>query len=84
MLDPEIQEKLKECLKFPKMNIATLHVQDDAILENLFESIFDEDLDYSVEDLDKWLRGYFLGIHETTRKGILEMAKAVKFRKTGS
>jgi len=72
------QKILEDNISFPRINIAYLHDNDIESIVKCFKYLIDNDMDYTLNDIDVWSNKYFLGLHEQTRQYIFEMAKAVK------
>jgi len=81
-LSNEVKCRLEESINWPRINVAMLHPKDIEGLEKSFSELIDNGMDYLIDDMDAWLRTYFMGEHEDTRKFILDLAKQVKDRHT--
>jgi len=77
-LSDEVIRRLEESTNWPKINIAMLHPIDIKLLAKEFSSMISEGIDYTIEDLDSWLKARFLGVHEDTRMKILDIARDAK------
>ena len=77
-LSNETKCRLEESINWPRINVAMLHPSDIERLEKAFRGLIDDGMDYSIDDLDTWLKTYFIGEHEDTRKNILNIARDSK------
>ena len=77
-LSNEVKCRLEQAINWPRINVAMLHPKDIEGLENAFRGLIDNDMDYLIDDMDVWLKTYFVGQHEETRKFILKIAREVK------
>ena len=77
-LSDEVIRRLEESTNWPRINIAMLQPNDIKLLAKEFSSMISEGIDYTIEDLDSWLKARFLGIHEDTRIKILDIARDAK------
>ena len=77
-LSNEVKCKLEETINWPRINVAMLPPRDIENIENAFRGLIENGMDYSIDDMDIWLKTYFIGQHEETRKFILKLAKEVK------
>ena len=77
-LSNEVKCRLEEAINWPRINVAMLHPRDIENIENAFRGLIENGMDYSIDDMDVWLKTYFIGQHEETRKFILTLAKEVK------
>ncbi len=77
-LSNEAKCRLEESINWPRINVAMLHPKDIESIETAFRGLIRDGIDYSIDDLDTWLKTYFIGEHGDTRKHILNIAKEVK------
>jgi len=77
-LSNELKCRLEEAINWPRINVGILHPRDIENIENAFRGLIENGMDYSIDDMDVWLKTYFIGQHEDTRKFILKLAKEVK------
>jgi len=74
------QRILRYNIQWPRINVTTLHENDVVRIEKNFKYMIDNDMDYTINEVDAWLNTHFMGVHEDTRQHILEIAKDVKHR----
>ena len=75
MISTRAKRILEKRIHWLRLNVTTLHENDIERLERMFRYLIDNDMEYSVDDMDKWLRLHFMGLHQETRQHILDIAK---------
>lgn len=77
MISTRAKRILEKRIHWLRINVTTLHENDIERLERMFRYLIDNDMEYSIDDVDEWLRLHFMGFHEETRQHILDIAKQV-------
>ena len=68
---------LRNAIHWPQINLATLNEGNIEYLEKTFKYLLDNHMQYTIDDMDLWLKNHFLGFHQDTKGHILDIAKEV-------